>query len=891
MLDALLREVAHAEERSAGVRTDADGLRGWIDEVRGLVTTRDQSATEADLPVARRLMLTYAADLLAGRPLPDSAPEDIRVVSQLAKATRSYELERLTQRVASGIAKPPSRKADPKAILSQIKSLAQSVASAAASFTAQYPKMTAAAEAASVADGLVVAADRANVTDLRSKLSTLGEKLGKAFGLKRKVEGALSQLQAKVKDYERLMAGGGATPAVAMSKGKKPSPVFRLNGTDANFKNRGMRLDAGLPGTVSRRLGSLDEAMAAAQKFMESNPPKGREAKVYIEEHWPDTGDSYPKAKWEAEGSEWVSATPSRKAATEPTKKLWEANDILQEWFDAHEDFEIEPTLEALLERTESVTWGDEEEDVEVLRHIADALPDDIGERLRGLADEAMMAAQDMMPQEDDVQTEDGRRFYQGGNLVAESESELRAWMEREQFWPTVWSIDDHGGVQPYRFDDAEADTEKAGYGRYGSPDPDLPSEQERRVRAHFSKLRDDEGFDAYGMARAAKVEPITAEQILNRMVEAGEAVKDGSAYFKPSADVEKASDKVGIFLKLPKDIASQFQSLGEQDDSKPHVTVLFIGDVPAEERANVEPVVREALAGVEPFEVALGESPEYFDASESSDGKRVAYVPVESPDLSAIHDRLKDALESAGIEVSATHPDYVPNATLAYLEEGREAFEGELPAGSFVADELELWGLGKPVKLKLGAEPEKAPKERSADEPEGGDEEPAEGEAEEPVEKAGDFINLGDASPLEYGGFLVDKATGEAVYWDEPEGSSEDPDEVAYEVYRFSVEDDPMADMSWMKDEDWQRAAETVGTTVEDIRALASGDIAQKAEVYRIAASLWGWQNIDSYPESFSANDMDRVFGEGIRAAGGRIPHWVGSDDSDKATMTMVMT
>lgn len=69
-------------------------------------------------------------------------------------------------------------------------------------------------------------------------------------------------------------------------------------------------------------------------------------------------------------------------------------------------------------------------------------------------------------PDEDAITTEDHRRFYQYGKLVlslsddADHKSELRAFMEREQFWPGCWFISDHGNAHPI---DLSASTPREG--------------------------------------------------------------------------------------------------------------------------------------------------------------------------------------------------------------------------------------------------------------------------------------------------------------------------------------------------------------------------------------------------------------------------------------------
>ena len=56
-------------------------------------------------------------------------------------------------------------------------------------------------------------------------------------------------------------------------------------------------------------------------------------------------------------------------------------------------------------------------------------------------------------PEEGDLTTEDHRVFYSGGKkafAVGEDEDwrqAAREWMDREQFWPNVWLISDHGNA------------------------------------------------------------------------------------------------------------------------------------------------------------------------------------------------------------------------------------------------------------------------------------------------------------------------------------------------------------------------------------------------------------------------------------------------------------
>lgn len=129
---------------------------------------------------------------------------------------------------------------------------------------------------------------------------------------------------------------------------------------------------------------------------------------------------------------------------------------------------------------------------------------------------------------------------------------------------------------------------------------------------------------------------------------------------------------------------------------------------------------------------------------------------------------------------------------------------------------------------------------------------------------------NLGDATPLDYGGFIVyETKTGErksieAEYWPEPESRKERYGESQdyYEIDRFTVEDDVLKDLSWVKD--WDGIAETMGTSEAEIKKLArSKNPLDRAEVYRMVGDYSGWENIDGYPITLSRKEMEERWPE----------------------------
>jgi hypothetical protein len=126
-------------------------------------------------------------------------------------------------------------------------------------------------------------------------------------------------------------------------------------------------------------------------------------------------------------------------------------------------------------------------------------------------------------------------------------------------------------------------------------------------------------------------------------------------------------------------------------------------------------------------------------------------------------------------------------------------------------------------------------------------------------------IANLGDANPFEYGGYLIlkDGEDFQGVYWDEPQ-----EDETSVMVYRFSIEPNAIKDLSWVKDKDWKSVADTHGTTKSEILAMAkSPKVRERAEVYRMVAGHFGWENLDSYPDTINLAKLDDLYGSKLDA------------------------
>lgn len=175
------------------------------------------------------------------------------------------------------------------------------------------------------------------------------------------------------------------------------------------------------------------------------------------------------------------------------------------------------------------------------------------------------------------------------------------------------------------------------------------------------------------------------------------------------SKRAEKKSG-VGVFISIPSDLAKKFKSLGEHDESKPHITVLYIGkNVPKKKEKIMTEAIEKILSETSPFEIKLDDKVTYFDPTKHSDNCKVAKINIISKELHTLHDKLKKSLKENDIEIDDHFPDYKPHVTLEYMEPPKETYEDEIPAGSFVADLAEIWGSGNKKKVNFGKKSKKA--------------------------------------------------------------------------------------------------------------------------------------------------------------------------------------
>lgn len=163
-----------------------------------------------------------------------------------------------------------------------------------------------------------------------------------------------------------------------------------------------------------------------------------------------------------------------------------------------------------------------------------------------------------------------------------------------------------------------------------------------------------------------------------------------------------EVNDSAGVFALLPADIAKQFKSLGDHDDSKPHVTVLYVGKVPKGKRKLLQETVEKVINNWNPFEAKLDKNVSYFPATKHSDNCKIAKMKVLSKQLHKLHKELKEAVKEAGIKIDDHFPAYKPHVTLEYMEPPKESYTDDVPTGSWTIDCVEIWGIGKNKPIKF---------------------------------------------------------------------------------------------------------------------------------------------------------------------------------------------
>lgn len=128
----------------------------------------------------------------------------------------------------------------------------------------------------------------------------------------------------------------------------------------------------------------------------------------------------------------------------------------------------------------------------------------------------------------------------------------------------------------------------------------------------------------------------------------------------------------------------------------------------------------------------------------------------------------------------------------------------------------------------------------------------------------------IGDVSPIEHGGGRVFE-TEHGPMLEYTHGMEDDAvvehDEGAtkLQLYRVSIEPDVLTDLNWVKPSDLKSIARSMDTEVSTLREFSkSGDVMKRVRVYEDVAGYWGWDNLDSYPITMTARELDEHWFDG---------------------------
>jgi len=169
-----------------------------------------------------------------------------------------------------------------------------------------------------------------------------------------------------------------------------------------------------------------------------------------------------------------------------------------------------------------------------------------------------------------------------------------------------------------------------------------------------------------------------------------------------------------GVFLPVPSNLARYFPDKSEEDDSVPHFTVLYAGDLSPADYGKLVDAVGRVARSHEPFLMRMGGYGEFTNNDGQTIPHMIGSAWPEQSSLNSLHEALRKAAEQAGIPIAHTYgPDEDPkkgyaeqfkaHATLAYINPGEPAYTGYRPEGSWKVTDLELWGHEK-YQVPLGA-------------------------------------------------------------------------------------------------------------------------------------------------------------------------------------------
>jgi 2'-5' RNA ligase len=106
----------------------------------------------------------------------------------------------------------------------------------------------------------------------------------------------------------------------------------------------------------------------------------------------------------------------------------------------------------------------------------------------------------------------------------------------------------------------------------------------------------------------------------------------------------------------------------------------------------------------------------------------------------------------------------------------------------------------------------------------------------------------FGDVDPFTYGGILVWN-DGSAAHIEPMPDEDEHKDELT--IHRFDIEMSRSVfdELDWITDEHKEAMARGVDVDISEMKAMAKGSLMDRAGIYNMVGTYFGWEEIDSYP------------------------------------------
>lgn len=155
-----------------------------------------------------------------------------------------------------------------------------------------------------------------------------------------------------------------------------------------------------------------------------------------------------------------------------------------------------------------------------------------------------------------------------------------------------------------------------------------------------------------------------------------------------------------GIFIKLPRELASQYPQI-KDDDSPKHITVIMLDTLSEALESKFISIVQQVCTNIKPFTIKVGKVGKFVNDK----NQIILHSKVKSNKLYKLHDILKQALAQNQISVSNKYPNFEPHITIAYANDKKEAkqYKDIQPEGEIEVDHIEIWGTSRPFYVLLG--------------------------------------------------------------------------------------------------------------------------------------------------------------------------------------------